>query len=303
MDGAKEDQGLPPVEVVKTGKLAKTYTAEARPPGVKPPWRKQKGPAGQNNKKAGGTKERNQNPKAQLKQLKAAFEEGLIEEGTYRVVQRALAAELAGMSFTTSCTVTHTDGSCITTTSTSARSQSSRGGGGGGAAKEGWGPQLSAPPHNMAAVIKRLASGRKDVRSSSFCARLFLPCMDPLHRMVAGLQVRVHDGSVVDYCVARLIETNDGGEECLDKETAPGVDIVEVKLEDIGAHSTAQHSCCRMTEALVVHPPVTSAYSTHGLATLQQASRQPTAQAWRAGSKTPTQTARTASRRERANQP
>jgi hypothetical protein len=48
--------------------------------------------------------------------------------------------------------------------------------------------------------------------------------------------VRVHDDAVIDYCLARLLETNDGGEECLDKQLAPGCQIVEVPLEAMGLH-------------------------------------------------------------------
>ena len=58
--------------------------------------------------------------------------------------------------------------------------------------------------------------------------------------------VRVHDDAVIDYCLARLLETNDGGEECLDKQLAPGCQIVEVPLEAMGLHSWG---------VLGAHPP------------------------------------------------
>lgn len=37
---------------------------------------------------------------------------------------------------------------------------------------------------------------------------------------------------MVDYCIERLLETDDGGEECLDKALAqPACQIIEVPLE------------------------------------------------------------------------
>ena len=116
MEGAKTAGLESGADVVKTGKLVKTYTAEARPPGAQPPWKQQQ--QRQAKQAAQRKKQRQQqqqpNPKVKLRQLKAAHEAGLLDDDTYRVTQRALAAQLAGLSFATSCTVTHTDGSSIT---------------------------------------------------------------------------------------------------------------------------------------------------------------------------------------------
>ena len=169
-------EGAKPAETaeahVKTGQLIRTYTAEARPPGVKRDGTlrqtDQPGKAGSKQAGKNGNGGSGGGAKQRLRQLKSALEEGLIDEGSYQVAQRALVAELAGVSFRTTCTVTHTDGSTVTTTATTAR----------GGHKWQWqgqralgprgpiGPntELSAPPHDMAAVIGRLGSGRPDIK-------------------------------------------------------------------------------------------------------------------------------------------
>eukprot|EP01046_Picozoa_sp_COSAG06_P026260 COSAG06_NODE_2253_length_7231_cov_5.051178_1_plen_119_part_10 len=101
--------------------LVRTYTAAAR----------QQRPQQQQKKK----QQQQKRPQARLRQLKNAHEAGLIDDDTFRVTQRALAAELAGVSFTTTCVVRHPDGTGTTTTATSSAAVAAsrqRGGGGGG---------------------------------------------------------------------------------------------------------------------------------------------------------------------------
>ena len=83
------------------------------------------------------------------------------------------------------------------------------------------------PAHDMEATIARLSTGREDVR--------------------------VHDEAVVEYCIDRLLATNDGGEECLDSALAPGCEIIEVPLsrlgledwvKDPGTEDEAQRTSC-----------------------------------------------------------
>ena len=156
----------------KDGQLVRTYTAQQR----QQQKQKQKQQAG-----GGGAKQQQgkRPPKQRLKQLKQAYEEGLIDGDAYNVAQRALAAEIAGVSFTTKCVVRHTDGTVIETSSSSAAAAAAatpaRGGGAAGRA---------VPAHDMEATIARLSTGREDVR--------------------------VHDEAVVEYCIDRLLETNDG---------------------------------------------------------------------------------------------
>lgn len=147
-------------------------------------------------------------PQARLRQLKSAHEAGLIDDETFRVLQRALAAELAGISFTTTCVVRHPDGSGTTTTATSSSSvaaaaQLPR----RGVGKRGNGGTVLAP-HKLDEIIAQLSPHRADVA--------------------------VQDADVVEYCISRLLETNDGGEECLDKSLAPGCTIREVPAVEVG---------------------------------------------------------------------
>ena len=154
----------------KDGQLVRTYTAQQRQQ------QKQK-----QKQQAAGAKQQQQGkrpPKQRLKQLKQAYEEGLIDGDAYNVAQRALAAEIAGVSFTTKCVVRHTDGTAIETTSSSAAAAAATPARGGGAAGR------AVPAHDMEATIARLSTGREDVR--------------------------VHDEAVVEYCIDRLLETNDG---------------------------------------------------------------------------------------------
>ena len=166
--------------------LAPTYTAAAR----KQPSRR--GPTGRA-------------PKARLRQLKAAREEGLIDDATYAVTQRAVAAELAGVSFKTTCVVTHTNGSVVHTTATTHNTAQPAQRDTATAATIQRG---IAPPHDLEGTIARLSSPRVDVR--------------------------VHDTAVIDHCIARLLETDDGGEACIDKQLAEGCNILEVPLTAIG---------------------------------------------------------------------
>jgi hypothetical protein len=169
--------------------LVRTYTAAAR----------QQRPQQQQKKK----QQQQKRPQARLRQLKNAHEAGLIDDDTFRVTQRALAAELAGVSFTTTCVVRHPDGTGTTTTATSSAAvAASRQRGGGRKA----GTLL--PPHKLDEAIARLSSHRADVA--------------------------VHDAAVVEYCINRLLETNDGGEECLDQSLAPGCTIREVPAAEVG---------------------------------------------------------------------
>ena len=159
--------------------LVKTYTAAAR------------------DEQQEGKPQKAPRPQARLRQLKNAHEAGLIDDDTFRVTQRALAAQLAGVSFTTTCVVRHPDGSGVTTTATSTAARvvqipsASRGG-----RKRNKDEGTVLAPHKLDEVIARL---------SSRCA-----------------DVAVHDADVVEYCISRLLETNDGGEECLDQSLASG---------------------------------------------------------------------------------
>jgi hypothetical protein len=175
--------------------LVKTYTAAAR----QGQQRQQAHPAAVKPQKA--------RPQARLRQLKNAHEAGLIDDDTFRVTQRTLAAQLAGFSFTTTCVVRHPDGSGMTTTATSSAdvveaSQIPR----SGSKRRNEGTMLA--PHKIDEVISRLSSHSADVA--------------------------VHDEDVVEYCISRLLETNDGGEECLDKGLAPDCTIREVPAAAVG---------------------------------------------------------------------
>jgi hypothetical protein len=179
--------------------LVKTYTAAARQEQQR---RQQAQPGG---KKSPQTAR----PQARLRQLKHAHEAGLLDDDTFRVVQRALAAQLAGVSFTTTCVVRHPDGSGMTTTATSSAdvveaTQVPPRGGGATRRKEG----TVLAPHKLDEVISRLSSHSADVT--------------------------VHDENVVEYCISRLLETNDGGEECLDQNLAPDCKIREVPAAEVG---------------------------------------------------------------------
>lgn len=173
--------------------LVKTYSAAAR--------QQQRNPSA----------EKTARPQARLRQLKNAHEAGLIDDDTFRVTQRALAAQLAGVSFTTTCVVQRPDGSVATTTTATSSAVSSdaaqlraRRERRGKRSVEG----TVLAPHNLDEVIARLSSHRADVA--------------------------VHDSETVEYCISRLLETNDGGEECLDQSLAPGCTIREVPAADIG---------------------------------------------------------------------
>jgi hypothetical protein len=154
MEGATASEGTPGAEVVKSGALAKTYTAQARRADRQ---RQQQGSRAGGRGRGAAAK-----PKARLRQLKAAREQGLIDGQTFNVAQRALAAEMAGLRFTTRCTVSHPDGTTLATVATTAHTT----GGGGSAATPGLLPPLapvptpSAPPHDIEAVIARLSSVR-----------------------------------------------------------------------------------------------------------------------------------------------